>query len=65
MPHPPHSPILISSDFFFCFPGWKSPQRKLFASMEKVKQKTAETLKDIKIDKFKNYFEQWGKKMSQ
>ena len=29
--------------------------------MEEVKQKTAEALKGIKIDKFKNCFEQWNK----
>ena len=27
--------------------------------MEEVKQKMAEALKDMKIDKFKNCFEQW------
>ena len=32
---------------------------KHFADMEKAKQKMAEALKDIKIDKFKNCFEQW------
>ena len=29
--------------------------------MEEVKQKTTETLKGIKIDEFKNCFEQWEK----
>ena len=32
---------------------------KCFADVEEVKQKTAEALKGIKIDKFKNCFEQW------
>ena len=32
---------------------------KHFADMEEVKQKMAEELKGIKIDKFKNCFEQW------
>ena len=32
-----------------------------FADVEEVKQKTAETVKGIKIDKFKNCFEQWKK----
>ena len=32
---------------------------KHFANVEEVKQKTAEALKGIKIDKFKNCFEQW------
>ena len=30
-----------------------------FASVKEVKQKTAEALKSIKVDKFKNCFEQW------
>ena len=34
---------------------------KHFASVEEVKQKTAEALKGIKIDKFKNCFGQWKK----
>ena len=34
---------------------------KHFASVEQVKQKMAEALKGIKIDKFKNGFEQWKK----
>ena len=34
---------------------------KYFADAEEVKQKMAEALKDTKIDKFKNCFEQWGK----
>ena len=32
---------------------------KCFADVEEVKQKTAEALKGIKIDKFKKRFEQW------
>ena len=35
---------------------------KDFADVEEVKQKLAEALKGIKIAKFKNCFEQWGKK---
>ena len=35
---------------------------KHFADVEEVKQKkTAEALKGIKINEFKNYFEQWKK----
>ena len=34
---------------------------KCFADVEEVKQKTAEALKGIKINKFKNCFEQWEK----
>ena len=41
----------------------KSPQGKCFTDTEVVKQKTAETLKGISIDKFKNCFEQWEKSL--
>ena len=34
---------------------------KHFANVEEVKQKTAEALKGIKINKFKNCFEPWKK----
>ena len=34
---------------------------KCFANVEELKQKTAEALKGIKIDEFKNCFEQWKK----
>ena len=37
---------------------------KHFADVGEVKQKTAEALKDIKIDEFKNCFEQWQKCLS-
>ena len=37
---------------------------KHFADVEEVKQKTAEALKDIKIDEFKNCSEQWKKNVS-
>ena len=32
---------------------------KCFVDVEELKQKMAEALKGIKIDKFKNCFEQW------
>ena len=34
---------------------------KHFVDVEEVKQKTVEAPKGIKINEFKNYFEQWGK----
>ena len=34
---------------------------KHFASVEEVKQEMAEALNSIKIDEFKNCFEQWEK----
>ena len=36
-------------------------KRKCFADVEEVKQKLAEALKGIKINEFKNCFEQWKK----
>ena len=36
---------------------------KRFADVEEVKQKTAEALKSIKIEEFKNCFEQWKKRL--
>ena len=62
VPHLPYSPNLTPSDFFL-FPWMKkSPQRKSFADVEEVKQKT-EAVKGIKIEKFKNCFEQWKKRL--
>ena len=61
MPQPPYSPQVT----FLCFPRNKSPQREMFADMEEVKQKMAEALKGIRIDKFQNCFKQWEKKKSQ
>ena len=60
MPHRPHSPNLTPRDFFVS-PDKKALKRKHFANVENVKQKTAEALKVIKIDKFKNCFEPWEK----
>ena len=61
MPHPSYLLVLTPSDFFWLlFPQWnKSSKGNIFANVEAVKQKTAEPLKGIKIDKFKNYSEQW------
>ena len=61
MPYPPYSPDLALSDFILF--SWRDNvlKRKGFADVEEVKQKTAEALKGIKIDKFKNSFEQWEK----
>ena len=36
---------------------------KCFADVEEVKQKTAEAPKDIKINKFRNCFKQWKKRL--
>ena len=53
MPHPPYSPTLSLSDFFF-FPWMKKVLKgKRFANVEEVKQKMAEALKGIKINEFK------------
>ena len=63
MPHPPYSPDLTPSDFLLLLFPWmkKVLKGKHFANMEEVKQKTAEALKGTKINKFKNWFEQWEK----
>ena len=42
------------------FPRWKKSSKGNILPMWK-KQKTAEVLRGIKMDKFKNYFEQWKK----
>ena len=56
---PPYSPSLAPSEFFL-FPQVKKVLRgKRFAAVEEVKQKTAEALKGINIDKLKNYCGQW------
>ena len=62
MPHPPYSPIAPPATSFL-FPQMKKVLKgKCFASVEEVKQETAEeALKGIKISKFKNCFEQWKK----
>ena len=45
---------------YFVFPWVKKVLKgKHFADVEEVKQKTPEALKGIKIDEFKNFFEQW------
>ena len=50
---------------FFVYPDEKkSSKGKDFADVEEAKQKTAEALKDIKIDKFKNCLEQWKKHLN-
>ena len=61
MPHPPYSPNLTLIDFLFVFPDEKVLRGKHFANVQQVKQKLAEALKGIKIDVFKNCFEQWKK----
>ena len=39
-------------------------KREHFADMKEGKQKTAEALKSVKIDEFKNCSEQWEKQLS-
>ena len=59
--HPPYSCDLTPSDCFL-FPHVKIVlKRKHFANVEEVNQKMAEALKCIKINTFKNCFEQWKK----
>ena len=64
VPHPPYSPHLTPSDFFLFLWMKKVLKGKHFADREKVKQKTAGALKGIKIQEFKNCFEQWKKSLT-
>ena len=59
--HPPCSPNLAPSDLFLLPQMKKGPKGKCFANVKEVKQKMAEALKGIKINEFKNCFEQWKK----
>ena len=49
MPHPPYSPDLAPSNFFFVSQMKKLLRGKRFASVEDVKQNTVEALKGIKF----------------
>ena len=44
---------------FFCFKGWEKSSKGNILPMWKKWNKTPEALQGIKIDKFKNCFEQW------
>ena len=59
VPYPLYLPDLALSDIFLFPPMKKFLKGKCFANVGEVKQKTAESLKAIKVDKFKNCFEQW------
>ena len=59
IPHPPCSPDFYPRGFFLFLQIKKVLKGKNFADVEEVKQKTAEALKGIKTDEFKNCFEQW------
>ena len=64
--HDPHAPSSLFTqsrcEQLFLFPRRKKVLKgKHSANMEEVKQKMAEALKDIKINEFKNCFEQWKK----
>ena len=53
-PHSSYSANRTPSDFSLFLQIKEVPKGKNFANVEEVKQKTAEALKDIKIDKLKN-----------
>ena len=61
MPHLLYSPNLDPSDLFvYLFPRMKKVlKEKCFADVEDMKQKMAKAQKYIKINEFKNCFEQW------
>ena len=50
--------------FFFVSLDEKFLKGKCFASVDDVKQKMVEALKGIKINEFKNCFEQWKKHLN-
>ena len=58
MPYPPCSPDLAPSDFFVSLIKKikMSSKENIFADVRDMKQKTAETLKGIKIEEFKKLF---------
>ena len=58
VPHPPYSPSLTLSKYFLFLWMEKVLKGKLCADVEGLKQKTAEALQGIKINEFKNCFEQ-------
>ena len=59
LPHPPYSPDLAPSDFFFLFPRIKKVLKGKHFPEKGETKKMAEALKGIKIEEFKNCFEQW------
>ena len=57
MPHPPYLSDSGPSNFFCVFPWMKKVLRgKHFADVAEVKPRTAEALKGIRIDEFKDWF---------
>ena len=63
VPHLPYSPDLAPSNFLL-FPQMnKVLEGRGFADVEEVKQKIAEAQEGIKIEEFRNYFEEWGKSL--
>ena len=57
--HPPYSPNPNMSNILIIFPDDKSPQRETFCRCGRGEKKIAEVLKVIKIEEFKNCFDQW------
>ena len=58
----PIHPFSPWATFLFVSPDEKSPQRETFCTCGRGEtKKTAEVLKGVKINKFKNCFEQWKK----
>ena len=55
----PAHQISPQATFFFVYQDKKVLKGKCFADVEKLKQKTAEALKGIKSEEFKNFYEQW------
>ena len=58
---PPYSPDLTPEQLFFVSPEEKVLRGNRFTDVEEAKQKMVEALKGIRINEYKNCFEQWKK----
>ena len=59
MLHPPYSPDLTLSDFFFVSLDEKIPQREMLCQCGRGGKKWQNVLKGIKTNEFKNCVEHW------
>jgi hypothetical protein len=61
--HPSYSPDLAPCDLFLFSKFKRNVKEMCFATVEEVKQKSPEGLKDIPMSEFKNCFEQWKNRL--
>ena len=63
--HPSYSPNFAPRDFFCLFPLMKKPSKgNVLQMLKKRNKKMTKALKGIKINEFKNCFEEWGKRLA-